>query len=123
MDNMPWLTLLMVVPLVGSGLVAVLPSRSSALAKPIALAVSLLTLALGVVAERYRGRWPEWMANAAALVGLVLLGESLTVWQWLAVGCVITASAGSTRTSARKDGEEHPRRAGPVEETKRRRRR
>ena len=50
MDNMPWLTLLMVVPLVGSGLVAVLPSRSSALAKPIALAVSLLTLALGVVA-------------------------------------------------------------------------
>ena len=60
---------------------------------------------------------------AAALVGLVLLGELLTVWQWLAVGCVITASAGSTRTSARKDGEEHPRRTGPAEETKRRRRR
>ncbi|MFY7069119.1 EamA family transporter [Nocardiopsis changdeensis] len=37
---------------------------------------------------------------AAALVGLVLLGEMLTVWQWLAVGCVILASAGSTRTSA-----------------------
>ncbi|MDE3723704.1 EamA family transporter [Nocardiopsis sp. N85] len=37
---------------------------------------------------------------AAALVGLILLGEMLTVWQWLAVGCVIAASAGSTRTSA-----------------------
>ncbi|CAL9585159.1 Threonine_homoserine exporter RhtA [Nocardiopsis dassonvillei] len=37
---------------------------------------------------------------AAALVGLVLLGELLTVWQWLAVGCVILASAGSTRTSS-----------------------
>ncbi|SHK13725.1 inner membrane transporter RhtA [Nocardiopsis flavescens] len=37
---------------------------------------------------------------AAALVGLLLLGEMLTLWQWLAVGCVILASAGSTRTSA-----------------------
>ncbi|NYH50719.1 inner membrane transporter RhtA [Nocardiopsis arvandica] len=37
---------------------------------------------------------------AAALVGLVLLGELLTVWQWFAVACVIAASAGSTRTSA-----------------------
>ena len=50
MDNMPWLTLLMVVPLLGSGLVAILPSRSSALAKPIALGVSLLTLGIGLVA-------------------------------------------------------------------------
>ncbi len=50
MDNLPWLTVLMVVPLVGAGLVAVLPSRSSALAKPIALGVSLATLAIGVVA-------------------------------------------------------------------------
>ncbi|MGW8438452.1 EamA family transporter [Nocardiopsis sp. NPDC055879] len=37
---------------------------------------------------------------AAALVGLVLLGELLSVWQWLAVVCVIVASAGSTRTSS-----------------------
>lgn len=50
MDNMPWLTLLMVVPLIGALVVAVLPSRSSALAKPIALGVSLLTLAIGIVA-------------------------------------------------------------------------
>lgn len=41
---------------------------------------------------------------AAALIGLVLLGELLTVWQWLAVACVIAASAGSTRTSAAEKG-------------------
>ncbi|WP_131102582.1 EamA family transporter [Streptomonospora litoralis] len=34
---------------------------------------------------------------AAALVGLVLLGEFLSVWQWLAVGCVVAASVGATR--------------------------
>lgn len=50
MDNMPWLTLLMVVPLLGSIAVAALPSRSSALARPIALGVALLTLVIGVVA-------------------------------------------------------------------------
>ncbi|MDS1268759.1 EamA family transporter [Lipingzhangella sp. LS1_29] len=36
---------------------------------------------------------------AAALAGMVLLGEFLTPWQWLAVGCVIAASAGATRAS------------------------
>ena len=50
MDNMPWLSLLIVVPLLGAAVVAVLPARSSTLAKPIALGVSLLTLLLGVVA-------------------------------------------------------------------------
>jgi len=45
---------------------------------------------------------------AAALVGLVLLGEMLSVWQWFAVGCVIVASAGSTRTSARSGGGRGP---------------
>lgn len=37
----------------------------------------------------------------AALVGLVLLGEILGVKQWLAIGCVVAASIGSTRTSRR----------------------
>lgn len=60
---------------------------------------------------------------AAALVGLVLLGESLTVWQWLAVACVITASAGSTRTATRRGEEKHLREADPPEGTKHRRRR
>ncbi|WP_460998846.1 EamA family transporter [Streptomonospora sediminis] len=34
---------------------------------------------------------------AAALVGLVLLGEVLSLWQWLAIGCVVAASVGATR--------------------------
>ncbi|WP_344100249.1 EamA family transporter [Nocardiopsis rhodophaea] len=34
---------------------------------------------------------------AAALIGLVLLGELLSVWQWIAVACVVGASAGATR--------------------------
>lgn len=50
MDNMPWLTLLMVVPLVGSAVIAALPARSSALARPVALGFALVTLLLGVVA-------------------------------------------------------------------------
>ena len=36
---------------------------------------------------------------AAALAGLVVVGETLSVWQWLAVVCVIAASVGATRGS------------------------
>ena len=50
MSGLPLLTLMMVVPLVGSAVIWLLPSASSRLAKPIALGVSLLTLALGLVA-------------------------------------------------------------------------
>nr|WP_245646240.1 EamA family transporter [Nocardiopsis trehalosi] len=34
---------------------------------------------------------------AAALIGLAVLGEVLTPWQWLAIGCVVAASVGATR--------------------------
>ncbi len=50
MDNMPWLSLLILVPVVGALIIAVLPSRSSGVAKQVALGSSLLALALGVVA-------------------------------------------------------------------------
>lgn len=36
---------------------------------------------------------------AAALVGLVILGEVLNVREWAAIACVVAASLGSTRTS------------------------
>lgn len=36
----------------------------------------------------------------AALVGLAILGEVLAVRQWIAIGCVIVASIGATRTAA-----------------------
>ena len=38
---------------------------------------------------------------AAALVGLLVLGEVLEPTQWLAVGCVVAASVGVTRTARR----------------------
>lgn len=34
---------------------------------------------------------------AAALAGLLVVGEHLTVAQWLAIGCVVAASVGATR--------------------------
>jgi len=37
---------------------------------------------------------------AAALAGLVLLGEVLDPIEWLAIGCVVVASAGATRSTA-----------------------
>ncbi|RCV51525.1 EamA family transporter [Marinitenerispora sediminis] len=39
---------------------------------------------------------------AAALVGLVVLGEFLSLWQWAAVACVVAASVGATRTERRR---------------------
>nr|WP_285761102.1 EamA family transporter [Nocardiopsis ansamitocini] len=41
---------------------------------------------------------------AAALVGVALLGEFLSGWQWLAVGCVVAASVGATRSAGRAAG-------------------
>src|SRR3954447_22271351 len=49
MNDFPWLTVLVAVPLVGAAVVGFLPHRpGSALAKQVGLAVSLLTLAIGV---------------------------------------------------------------------------
>ena len=48
MSDFPWLTTLGVVPLLGAVIVAALPRGSARLAKPLALAVSLLTLAIGI---------------------------------------------------------------------------
>ncbi|WP_116246487.1 DMT family transporter [Nocardiopsis sp. FIRDI 009] len=67
---------------------------------------SLELTALRRMPPRVFGVLMSLQPAAAALVGLVLLGELLTVWQWLAVVCVIVASAGATRTSARRDGGE-----------------
>lgn len=48
----------------------------------------LVGVALGTLAERYRGQWPEWMANAAALVGLSVPNFWLGILAivWLAAG-------------------------------------
>ena len=41
---------------------------------------------------------------AAALAGLVLLDERLGAVQWLAIACVVVASAGVTRSTATQVG-------------------
>ncbi|OIH92554.1 ABC transporter permease [Curtobacterium sp. MCBA15_001] len=48
----------------------------------------IVGVALGTIAERYRGQWPEWMANAAALVGLSVPNFWLGILAivWLAAG-------------------------------------
>ncbi len=50
MSGFPLLTIMMLVPLVGAAVVALLPGGSARLAKPIALATSLVTLALALLA-------------------------------------------------------------------------
>ena len=49
MSSVPWLTLLGVVPLVGSVVVALLPKAKGLLAKQVALAFAFVTLVLTVV--------------------------------------------------------------------------
>jgi inner membrane transporter RhtA len=46
------------------------------------------------------GIWMSLEPAVAALVGLTLLGETLIVWQWVAIAAVIIASAGAARSSA-----------------------
>jgi inner membrane transporter RhtA len=46
------------------------------------------------------GIWMSLEPAVAALIGLALLGETLIVWQWLAIAAVIIASAGAARSGA-----------------------
>ncbi len=50
------------------------------------------------------GIWMSLEPAVAALVGLLLLGESLLARQWLAIALVIVACAGAARTAAAKAG-------------------
>jgi inner membrane transporter RhtA len=59
--------------------------------------------ALRRVTPRVFGIWMSLEPAAAALVGLVLLGEALAVREWAAVGCVIIACAGAARGSPAPD--------------------
>ncbi|WP_120006669.1 ABC transporter permease [Nesterenkonia muleiensis] len=45
-------------------------------------------LLLGVLAERQRGRWPEWFANGAALIGLSVPNF------WLGIMAILTLAVG-----------------------------
>jgi inner membrane transporter RhtA len=58
---------------------------------------SLELEALRRIPARVFGIWMSLEPAAAALVGLVILGQALAVREWLAVGCVMVACAGAAR--------------------------
>jgi len=62
---------------------------------------SLELEALRRVPARVFGIWMSLEPAVAALVGLVMLGETLTVTEWAAIVCVMIACAGAARGSAR----------------------
>lgn len=47
------------------------------------------------VPPRVFGIWMSLEPAVAALVGLVMLSQALSAWQWVAIGCVTIASAGA----------------------------
>jgi inner membrane transporter RhtA len=53
------------------------------------------------VSPRVFGIWMSLEPAVAALVGVVLLSQALSVPQWIAVGCVIVASAGAALGASR----------------------
>ncbi|HET9895981.1 MAG TPA: EamA family transporter [Streptosporangiaceae bacterium] len=69
-----------------------------------ALAIALLSSVIPYIFElealrrvppRVFGIWMSLEPAVAALAGVVLLGQSLLAGQWLAIGCVVVASAGA----------------------------
>jgi inner membrane transporter RhtA len=53
------------------------------------------------IPARVFGIWMSLEPAAAALVGLVMLGESLAAREWAAIGCVMIACAGAARERPR----------------------
>jgi threonine/homoserine efflux transporter RhtA len=51
--------------------------------------------ALRRVPAKVFGIWMSLEPAVAALVGLVMLGQSLAAREWAAIGCVVVASAGA----------------------------
>jgi inner membrane transporter RhtA len=58
---------------------------------------SLELEALRRIPARVFGIWMSLEPAAAALVGLVVLGQALAAREWLAIGCVMAACAGAAR--------------------------
>ena len=67
---------------------------------------SLELEALRRVPARVFGIWMSLEPAVAALVGLVMLGETLAVTEWAAIVCVMIACAGAARGSVRSQAPE-----------------
>jgi inner membrane transporter RhtA len=57
--------------------------------------------ALRRVPARVFGVWMSLQPAVAALIGLVMLSQRLSVAEWAGIGCVVVASAGAARGAAR----------------------
>ncbi|GAA1781275.1 NADH-quinone oxidoreductase subunit M [Nostocoides veronense] len=89
MENFPWLTVMMVVPLVGAALIAALPAAMAERAKELALAFSLATLAVGVgsvaqfdrnaISQFQLSEIHEWIPSFGVSYALGVDGISLTL--------------------------------------------
>lgn len=79
--------------------VALLPMALGVAVLSSALPYSLEMIALKALPTRTFGILMSLEPALAALSGLVFLREQLTVVQWVAIGCVILASAGSAASS------------------------
>jgi inner membrane transporter RhtA len=55
--------------------------------------------ALRRLPSRVFGIWMSVEPAVAALIGLALLGQHLSVAEWAAVGCVVAASIGAARAA------------------------
>jgi inner membrane transporter RhtA len=60
--------------------------------------------ALRRVPARVFGVWMSLQPAVAALIGLVMLGQRLSVAEWLGICCVVAASAGAARASTASRG-------------------
>ncbi|WP_427384736.1 NADH-quinone oxidoreductase subunit M [Janibacter sp. G56] len=88
MTDLPWLTLLLAVPLVGALVVFLLPAASARMAKQLALGVSVVTLLLGVAAatqfsiggEQFQlAEQHEWIPQFGVSYALGVDGMALTL--------------------------------------------
>ncbi len=83
-------------------------SAGRALLRPVVLAAGLaIGLLSSVIPYRFEletlrrvparvfGIWMSLEPAVAALVGVVMLSQALSAWQWVAIGCVTVASAGA----------------------------
>jgi inner membrane transporter RhtA len=54
------------------------------------------------------GIWMSVEPAVAALIGLALLGQHLSIAEWAAVGCVVAASIGAARAAPGTSGAPAP---------------